>query len=233
MVKSIISLIQYKGDLKSLVSLLKIQLILLDFMEALEKLFGSSARVKTLKFFLFNTGEIFEKQIIASRTKISSSNLQKELNVLEKIGLIKKKNFSITKESRNGKVQKIKTKGYETVVEHKLFTSLQNLLVKNSPMSSNALVQRLSRHGKLKLVIGAGVFIQDTDSRIDLLIVGDEIKESTLKNTIATLESEIGKQLRYTVLTVQDFKYRLGVYDRLVRDILDYPHQIFLDRIGV
>jgi hypothetical protein len=202
-------------------------------MEALEKLFGSSARVKTLKFFLFNTGEIFEKNVIASRTKISSSNLQKELNLLEKIGLIKKKNFFIMKESKSGRVQKIKTKGYETVIEHKLFTSLQNLLVKNSPMTSSALIQKLSRHGKLKLVIGAGVFIQDPDSRIDLLIVGDDVKENTLKNTIATLESEIGKQLRYTVLTVQDFKYRLGVYDRLVRDILDYPHQIFLDRIGV
>ncbi len=202
-------------------------------MEALEKLFGSSARVKTLKFFLFNTKEIFEKSTIASRTKISSSNLQKELNLLEKIGLIKKRSFFIVKEKRGGKIQKIKTKGYETVLEHKLFTSLQNLLVKNSPMSSNALIQKLSRHGKLKLVIGAGVFIQDPDSRIDLLIVGDDVKESTLKNTIATLESEIGKQLRYTVLTVQDFKYRLGVYDRLVRDILDYPHQIFLDRIGV
>lgn len=202
-------------------------------MEALEKLFGSSARVKTLKFFLFNTGELFEKDNIASRTKISSSVLQKELNLLEKIGLIKKKNFSIMKELRSGKIQKIKTKGYETAIEHKLFTSLQNLLVKNSPISSNALVQRLSRHGKLKLVIAAGVFIQDTDSRVDLLIVGDEIKENTLKNTISVLESEIGKQLRYTVLTVQDFKYRLGVYDRLVRDILDYPHQIFLDRIGV
>ncbi len=231
MVKYIRGLIQYKGDVISLVSLL--QVILLDFMEALEKLFGSSARVKTLKFFLFNTGEIFEKNTISSRTKVSSSNLQKELNLLEKIGLIKKKNFFITKESRGGKLQKIKTKGYETVIEHKLFASLQNLLVKNSPMSSNALVQRLSRHGKLKLVIGAGVFIQDTDSRIDLLIVGDEIKENTLKNTIEVLESEIGKQLRYTVLTVQDFKYRLGVYDRLVRDILDYPHQIFLDKIGV
>ena len=202
-------------------------------MEALEKLFGSSARVKTLKFFLFNTGEVFEKDVIASRTKISSSILQKELNLLEKIGLIKKKSFFSTRETRGGKIQKYKTKGYETVIEHKLFTSLQNLLVKNSPMSSNVLVQRLSRHGKLKLVIGAGVFIQDPDSRIDLLIVGDEIKENTLKNTIATLESEIGKQLRYTVLTVQDFKYRIGVYDRLVRDILDYPHQIFLDRIGL
>ncbi len=202
-------------------------------MEVLEKLFGSAARVKVLKFFLFNTGEIFEKNVIVSRTKVSSSNVQKELNLLEKVGVIKKKSFFSTKEGRGGKIYKTRSKGYETVVEHKLFTPLQNLLIKTSPMSSNALVQRLARHGKLKLVIGAGVFIQDTDSRIDLLIVGDEIKEGPLKNTIAILESEIGKQLRYTVLTVQDFKYRLGVYDRLVRDILDYPHQIFLDKIGV
>lgn len=202
-------------------------------MEALEKLFGSAARVKTLKFFLFNTNDIFEKDVIASRTKVPARVLQKELNLLEKIGLIKKKSFFSIKESRGGKIQKARTKGYETVKEHKLFISLQNLLVKNSPMSSNALIQRLNRHGRLKLVIGAGVFIQDPDSRVDLLIVGDDIKENSLKNTISTLESEIGKQLRYTVLTVQDFKYRIGVYDRLVRDILDYPHQIFLDRIGI
>ncbi len=202
-------------------------------MEALEKLFGSSARVKTLKFFLFNTTEIFEKETISSRTKISSHILQKELNLFEKIGLIKKKNFTIIKEDRYGRDIKVKTKGYETIKESKLFIPLQNLLVKNSPMSSNSLVRRLSKHGRLKLVIAAGVFIQDTDSRVDLLIVGDEIKEGPLKNTMAVLESEIGKQLRYTVLTVQDFKYRLGVYDRLVRDILDYPHQVYLDRIGV
>ena len=202
-------------------------------MEALEKLFGSSARVKVLKFFLFNTGDVFEKNEISSRTKVSTRILQKELNLLEKIGMIKKKSFFNTKETRSGKIQKVRAKGYETVIEHKLFIPLQNLLVKNSPMSSNYLVNRLSRHGKLKVVIAAGVFIQDSDSRVDLLIVGDDIKENPLKNTISVLESEIGKQLRYTVLTVQDFKYRLGVYDRLVRDILDYPHQVFLDRIGV
>ncbi len=202
-------------------------------MEALEKLFGSSARVKVLKFFLFNTSDIYEKSTIAARTRVSSSILQKELNLLEKINLIKKKNTFLLKEDRYGRVTKIKTKGYQTVIESKLFTALQNLLVKNSPMSSSSLVQRLGKHGKLKLVIAAGVFIQDHDSRVDLLIVGDGIKEGPLKTTITTLESEIGKQLRYTVLTVSDFKYRLGVYDKLVRDILDYPHQIFLDRIGV
>jgi len=202
-------------------------------MEALEKLFGSSARVKVLKFFLFNTADIFEKKDIASRTKVSASNLQKELNLLEKINIIKKKSFFKTTEDRYGKIKKVRTKGYETIRESKLFLPLQNLLVKNSPMSPNSLVSRLGKHGKLKLVIAAGVFIQDTDSRVDLLVVGDNIKENPLKNTVSVLESEIGKQLRYTVLTVDDFKYRLGVYDKLVRDILDYPHQVYLDNIGI
>ncbi len=202
-------------------------------MEALEKLFGSSARVKTMKFFLFNTGEIFEKETISSRTKVSSKALQKELNLLEKVGLIKKKSYFKLTEDRYGKIKKVRTKGFEVVTDSKLFIPLQNLLVKNNPMSSNSLVQRLNRHGKLKLVIAAGVFIQDSDSRVDLFIVGDDIKENPLKNTISILESEIGKQLRYSVLTVQDFKYRLGVYDKLVRDVLDYPHQIYLDKIGV
>ena len=202
-------------------------------MEALEKLFGSAARVKILKFFLFNTTEVFDKDTIAARTKVSARIVQKELNLLEKISLIRKKQFIKTTQLRNGKVKKAKVRGYETMTDFKLFGALQNLLVKNSPMSSTSLVGRLTKHGKIKLVIAAGVFIQNPDSRVDLLIVGDDIKESPLKNTISVLESEIGRQLRYAVLPVADFKYRLGVYDKLVRDILDYPHQVFLDRIGV
>lgn len=202
-------------------------------MEALDKLFGSAARVKILKFFLFNTGEAFDKDTIAQRTKVSPRILQKELNLLEKINLIRKKNFIKVTHLKNGKVKKTKKGGYETVLEFKLFSPLQSLLVKNSPMSSNSLVGRLTKHGKIKLVIAAGVFIQNPDSRVDLLIVGDDIKETPLKNTISVLESEIGRQLRYAVLPVADFKYRLGVYDKLVRDVLDYPHQVFLDRIGV
>ncbi len=202
-------------------------------MEALEKLFGSAARVKTLKFFLFNTGEPFDKDTVASRTKVSPRIIQKELNLLEKIGLVKKKSFIKVQQLKGGRIRKSKMRGYETQPSFKLFGPLQNLLVLNSPMSPSSLVGRLSKHGKVKLIIAAGVFIQDPDSRVDLLIVGDEIKEGALKNTISIIESEIGRQLRYTVLPVSDFKYRIGVYDRLVRDILDYPHQVFLDRIGI
>jgi len=202
-------------------------------MEILEKLFGSSARVKILKLFLLNSDEILEKEEVQKRTKITLSSATRELNMLEKIGLLKQKSFFKEKKYKSGKRKKIRVKGYHANIEHRLFIPLQSLLVKNSPMTSNTVVNKLGRHGKLKLIILSGIFIQDPDSRIDLLIVGDSLKEGSIKNSISVMESEIGKQIRYVIFETNDFKYRLGVYDRLVKDILDYPHQVILDKIGI
>ena len=50
---------------------------------------------------------------------------------------------------------------------------------------------------------------------------------------IEGLEAEIGKELRYAAFETGEFNYRLGMYDKLVRDILDYPHTVVLDRLGL
>lgn len=202
-------------------------------MENLEKLFGSAARVKILKLFLLNTNEILEKSEVQRRTKISSSSATYELNLLEKIDLLKQRSFFKEKATRNGKIRKYRQKGYVVDSTNKLFLPLQNLLVKNSPMTSNEVVKKLSRYGKIKLIIITGIFIQDPDSRVDLLIVGDEIKEGQMSKAISIMESEIGKQIRYSIFRTDDFKYRLGIYDKLVRDILDYPHEVIYDKIGI
>jgi hypothetical protein len=47
------------------------------------------------------------------------------------------------------------------------------------------------------------------------------------------MEAERGKELVYAYLETQDFQYRLGMYDKLIRDILDYPHQVLLDKISI
>jgi hypothetical protein len=47
------------------------------------------------------------------------------------------------------------------------------------------------------------------------------------------MESEIGKELRFSSLNTEDFKYRHGVCDRLIRDVLDYQHEVVVDRIGI
>jgi hypothetical protein len=47
------------------------------------------------------------------------------------------------------------------------------------------------------------------------------------------LESEIGRELRYTMLVSEDFLYRLNMNDKLVRDTFDYPHRIVFDRLNI
>jgi hypothetical protein len=83
------------------------------------------------------------------------------------------------------------------------------------------------------MVIVSGVFIQNTDSRVDLLIVGDNLKRTAIDRIVKNMEAEIGKELIFASFETSDFHYRLGMYDKLVRDILDYPHQKLLDKIGL
>ena len=93
------------------------------------------------------------------------------------------------------------------------------------------MVRRLARAGSLKLVIAAGVFIQEEESRLDLLIVGDHLKKTVIGRVVKAMESEIGKELRYVILETSEFKYRASICDKLIRDVTDYPHQKLLDKL--
>jgi hypothetical protein len=43
----------------------------------------------------------------------------------------------------------------------------------------------------------------------------------------------MGKEIRYSAFETGEFQYRLGMYDKLIRDVLDYPHETVLDKLGV
>ena len=59
------------------------------------------------------------------------------------------------------------------------------------------------------------------------------MKESKLKAVIRDLEAMMGIELRYAAFSTNDFMYRMSIYDRLLRDVLDYPHQIIVDKLAV
>jgi hypothetical protein len=67
---------------------------------------------------------------------------------------------------------------------------------------------------------------------VDLLVVGDNMKLSLLENIIKTIESEIGKEIRYAVFETQEFTYRYSVFDKLIRDILDFQHEKIINKLG-
>lgn len=201
--------------------------------EILEKLFGSSARVKVMKLFLFNPEQLLEKSEIIKKTKSSSASLQKELKDLCDMGLLKKRIFIKSSQTKTGKTKKQKVQGFALNPSFKYLSNLKNLLINNEPFNHNEILKKINKVGKIKLIVISGLFIQDEDSRLDLFVVGDDVKDRAVKAVINKMEAEIGKELRYAFFTTADFKYRYGVCDRLVRDVFDYPHQIVVDRIGL
>ncbi|MFT5179812.1 MAG: hypothetical protein ACI9GH_000119 [Candidatus Paceibacteria bacterium] len=198
-------------------------------MDILETLFSSNAIVKLMRLFLFHPDKVFQKADIINKSKIRMDSASAELNILLKAGMIRKKSTFV--ESKTGGKRRVS--GYILNYDFSYRIPLHDLLIGSSDFNNQNLSKRIGKHGRIKLVVTSGVFIQDNDSRIDLLIVGDNIKERSLKTTIKTIESEIGKQLRYVIFDTKDYRYRVGVCDRLVRDILDYPHQILVNKMGV
>ncbi|MEA2112597.1 MAG: hypothetical protein U9P50_01320 [Patescibacteria group bacterium] len=201
-------------------------------METLAKLFGSVARVKIMKLFLLNPEQAFDNIEISSRTKIIATTSRKELSLLSKIKFIKKKSFfkEVGDKSKTGKKRK---DGWILNKDFLFLAPLQNLLIESGSLKSKEVADRLKNVGNLKLLIVAGVFIQDLNSRADILIVGDNLNEVSLERSMRILESEVGRELRYVVFETSDFKYRLGIYDKLLRDILDYSHKKIINKIGI
>lgn len=194
-------------------------------MEVLSKLFGSRVRVKVMRMFLLNPEKIYEPKDIVAASRAKERDVGKETAALAKAGMIHTKSFY--KEIGKGRIRSV---GWALDPSFIYLMQLRSLLADGLLLKSPDLVKRLQRGGSLKLIVLSGIFLGRWESRVDLLVVGDKLKRGLLERILRSIESEIGKELRYSILDNADFEYRLSIRDRLVRDIFDYPYQIILDK---
>ncbi len=202
-------------------------------MEILGKIFNSPARVKLMRLFLQNREQCFESTDISGRSKVSSGTVRRELSLLAAASFIKRRSFIKTSVIKRGKktvIKKKRTQGWCLNLSFQYLNALSTLLTDAESVHADDLAKQLRPHGKLKLVLAAGVFTQNPDSRLDLLVVGDHLKRPAIERTIRSLEAEIGKELAYAVFETDEFLYRANMYDKLVRDIVDFPHEKVIDQ---
>lgn len=205
-------------------------------MDILGKLFGSEYKVKAMRLFLFNPDTPFSVGMVADRIKSGLFTARQELLNLKQMKLIRPKSFmSRVAKRKSGKTEVLrrKTSGFILNASFSYLQELQRLLLDTSLLKGDEIVRKLSSSGRLKLVIIAGLFVQDAESRLDILVVGDHLKKSIIEHKMKMMEAEIGKELRYAAFETSEFNYRLGLYDKLVRDVLDYPHTVVMDRLGL
>lgn len=186
--------------------------------DAMSKLFGSEQRVRLLRLFLFNPRQLFTLGDVERRTQVPAAAAKREALTLKEAGLLRATKGKELKFGINDRFPYI--------------AALQQMLL-YAPLRGNDVSGRLSGVGVLRLIVLAGMFVGDFDGRLDILVVGDRINEKRLKSAMKTLEADIGKELRFAFLGTQDFLYRSNISDRFLRDIMDYPHRIVLDKLNI
>lgn len=189
-------------------------------MERLAKVFGSPARLKMLRLVIFNKDSAFTFPEIERRTKLSKETVRREVADLLAAGLLRKRN-------------KRHLVRYQTNPAFEHLSAVEAFINATTSMRSAKILRLLKRAGTPRLVALSGHFTSIVEPQVDLLVVGDSLNERALSHAVHALEAEYGREIRYASFTTADFRYRMGVYDRLLRDVFDYPHRLVLDKIGI
>lgn len=206
-------------------------------MDILAKLFGSAARVRVMRLFLMNSEEIYEIAEVAQRSRTTTDVARKEVRLLREIGLVKEREAikMIPKSRKAGTATELKKKKFVGFGLDPSFPFLASLrgLVTEIAMGKEDIAARFKGCGHFKLIVVAGIFIDEPTSRVDVLIVGDKLKRAAIERELKKLEAEVGKELTYALMESAEFEYRFGVYDKFVRDIVDYPHLVVLNKLNL
>lgn len=214
----------------------------------LGQLFGSNARVKILKLFLFNPEERYYIRELSRRLKLQVNSVRRELDNLEKFGIlisganVNTKNEDETKinsKPKKGKIASVKAaadkqekKYYKANAEFVLFEEIKSLIIKAQILYGQDFIEKLRKAGSIKLLVLTGKFVNEIDVPIDLLIVG-RFNKIKLKKLIKDLENELGREINYTLMDTKDFKYRRDITDIFLYSILEGKNIIAVDEIGV
>lgn len=120
-----------------------------------------------------------------------------------------------------------------------LFEELKSLILKSSPGEKNDMVKRISSLGRVRLAVVSGIFMNTNsgadiyESPADLFIVGDDISKRKLKSFLASLEADIGKEIKFSLMDKDEFQYRYGMFDRFIRVLLEGPHEKIINKLGL
>lgn len=208
--------------------------------DKLTKLFGSSARVKIIRLFMLNPETVYSLKEISQRAKVPAASARGEISLLKGIGLVRPKTEKFIEEIKlKGGKTKTKKKEVSGFALNQLFPflfPLKNLVLNSAPLDKEKLVRELGSAGKVKLMILAGIFTNannDSTNSVDLLLVGDAMKESKLDRVLKNVEAELGKEIVYAVFSTKDFMYRYGMYDKFVREILESPHEKVVNKMNL
>lgn len=183
----------------------------------LEKIFGSRTRVKVMTLFTTGVKRPYFVREIARIVNERLNAVRRELEILEKIGLLE------TYEDRRRKY-------YVVREDFMLFQDLASIMQKAGPGVQDVLFNHLENVGDVAYAAVSGYFTGATGAPTDLLIVGS-VDERKLQQFANRVEQQINREISYTPMTLNEYQYRLNFSDIFLRNFFTHAYKELINTL--
>lgn len=191
-------------------------------MAMIDALFGSKTRVKLLHLFMNNPEKSFYVREITRLVDEQINSVRRELSNMLNIGII-------TSDTSENKLYYSVNRDYEHFVPLRdIFVDSSKRSVSNDANLHSDWQGYFNSISGIRIAIAAGILVRGSTSKVDLLVVGS-VAMNKLKKVIALIEQSEGCELSYSVISYEDFYYRLSIRDKFITEILNSKHSVFID----
>ena len=188
----------------------------------IDALFGSKTRVKLLHLFLNSPGQSFYVREITRKIDEQINSVRRELANLLEVGVITSDN------SVDHKLYYEINQRYEFYVPFRAIFADERAEASTEIGTVHSWQDRIRALTGVRLALIAGVLVKGSNSQVDLLIVG-EVSSAKVKSTMKDIEKQEARELNYSVMTYDEFYYRLSVRDKFITEILAGKHAVLVD----
>lgn len=192
----------------------------------IDALFGSKTRVKLLHLFLNNPGQQFYVREITRKIDEQINSVRRELANMIEVGVV-------TSDSSENKLYYRVNQRYEYYLPLKAIfgdsaSELNSISFSAVEAPKNDYIMELRKIEGLRLAIFAGILVKGSETPVDILLVGSLAPEK-VTSFIKVVESGEKRDINYTVMSYDEFYYRLSVRDRFITEILNGKHSVVID----
>jgi hypothetical protein len=187
----------------------------------IDALFGSKTRVKLLHLFLNNPGKAFYVREITRLIDEQINSVRRELSNMLNVGII-------TSDTAENKLYYTVNQRYDYYVPFRAIFADEKIEAASQLSIAHDWEAGLKALPGMRLIIAAGVLVKGSGSPVDLLLVG-ETPEAKVKAAIKDVETSEGRELNYSILSYDEFYYRLSVRDKFITEVLKGKHSVVLD----
>jgi hypothetical protein len=192
----------------------------------IDALFGSKTRVKLLHLFLNNPGKAFYVREITRLIDEQINSVRRELSNMLEVGII-------TSDSADNKLYYEINQRYDYYVPFRAIFADEHIETAGERVKAESQWHELIEDlAGIRIAVVAGVLVKGSDSSVDVLLVG-EVPAAKLKVVMKQAEKTEGRELNYSVLSYDEFYYRLSVRDKFITQILNGKHSVLMDADNV